>query len=230
MEYHVFKQVIQTVLTAILILLGAMVFAEIIPAVIGNKTARQAAKKIQELEKKVANLMTDVEDAKKSKEKIAKLTKKLEAAEEKSQAMTETLFAECEAAEKSQLEIVDLMNELDAARNFAATTLDKAFQTNQEAREKSVEILKALAERIGLFEKIAELSNSSMKQHFEQVRTYSNFGLENWGEGMKAIQECIKLDYGRIKLLDEATAVEHAMQASLDEMDEAAKKKAPSSA
>lgn len=42
MEYHVFKQVIQTVLTAILILLGAMVFAEIIPAVIGNKTARQA--------------------------------------------------------------------------------------------------------------------------------------------------------------------------------------------
>lgn len=174
--------------------------------------------------------MTDVEDAKKSKEKIAKLTKKLEAAEEKSQAMTETLFAECEAAEKSQLEIVDLMNELDAARNFAATTLDKAFQTNQEAREKSVEILKALAERIGLFEKIAELSNSSMKQHFEQVRTYSNFGLENWGEGMKAIQECIKLDYGRIKLLDEATAVEHAMQASLDEMDEAAKKKAPSSA
>ncbi|KAJ3949600.1 uncharacterized protein N0V96_000723 [Colletotrichum fioriniae] len=227
MEYHVFKQVIQTVLTAILILLGAMVFAEIMPAVIGNKTARQAAKKIQGLEKKVANLMNEVE---KSKEKIAKLTKKLEAAEEKSQAMTETLFAECEAAEKSQLEIVDLMNELDAARNFAATTLDKAFQTNQEAREKSVEILKALAERIGLFEKIAELSKSSMKQHLKQVRTYSNFGLENWGEGMKAIQECIKLDYDRIKLLDEATAVEHAMQASLDEMDEAAKKKAPSSA
>ncbi|KAK7460192.1 hypothetical protein Landi51_00440 [Colletotrichum acutatum] len=231
MEYHVFKQVIQTVLIAIFVLLGVMVLVEKIPASIGNNTARQAAKKIQGLEQEVANLMAEVEDAKESKERIAKLTeereaanhkiaeltKKLEAAEEKSQALTDALYVEAKAAEKSQLEIVDLMNELDAARNFGAITLNAAFQINQEAREKTVDMLKALAERIGLLQKIAEISNNSMQQHLSSG-------------AMKDIQECIKLDYGRIKLLDEATAVEHAMQASLDEMDEAAKKNAPPSA
>ncbi|KAK1710603.1 hypothetical protein CaCOL14_008860 [Colletotrichum acutatum] len=223
MEYHVFKQVIQTVLIAIFVLLGVMVLVEKIPASIGNNTARQAAKKIQGLEQEVANLMAEVEDAKESKERIAKLTeereaanhkiaeltKKLEAAEEKSQALTDALYVEAKAAEKSQLEIVDLMNELDAARNFGAITLNAAFQINQEAREKTQQLYAAAP---------------------EQVRKFSNFGLQNWSGAMKDIQECIKLDYGRIKLLDEATAVEHAMQASLDEMDEAAKKNAPPSA
>ncbi|KAK0376028.1 hypothetical protein CLIM01_06608 [Colletotrichum limetticola] len=230
MEYHVFKQVIQTVLIAILIPFGAMVILEIIPTVIGNKTARQAAKKIQELKERNADLMTEVEDAKESKQKIVKLMKKLEAAEEKSQLLTDALYVEAEDAEKSQLEIVDLTDELDAARNFAATTLNTAFQTNQEAREKTVDMLKDLSERIAMFQKIAEISNNSMKQHLEQVRkfcNFGNFGLQNWSGEIKAIQECIRLDYGRIKLLDEATAMGHNLQATLDEIDEAAKKQSP---
>ncbi|KAK1701821.1 uncharacterized protein CLUP02_13435 [Colletotrichum lupini] len=244
MEYHVFKQVIQTVLIAILIPFGAMVILEIIPTVIGNKTARQAAKKIQELKERNADLMTEVEDAKESKQKIGKLmeereadkheiaglTKKLEAAEEKSQLLTDALYVEAEDAEKSQLEIVDLTDELDAARNFAATTLNTAFQTNQEAREKTVDMLKDLSERIAMFQKIAEISNNSMKQHLEQVRKFCHFGnvgLQNWTGEIKVIQECIRLDYGRIKLLDEATAMGHNLQATMDEIDEAAKKQSP---
>ncbi|KAI3534127.1 hypothetical protein CABS02_13325 [Colletotrichum abscissum] len=230
MEYHVFKQVIQTVLIAILIPFGAMVILEIIPTVIGNKTARQAAKKIQELKERNADLMTEVEDAKESKQKIVKLMKKLEAAEEKSQLLTDALYVEAEDAEKSQLEIVDLTDELDAARNFAATTLNTAFQTNQEAREKTVDMLKDLSERIAMFQKIAEISNNSMKQHLEQVRkfcSFGNVGLQNWTGEIKVIQECIRLDYGRIKLLDEATAMGHNLQATMDEIDEAAKKQSP---
>ncbi|KXH29604.1 hypothetical protein CSIM01_06337 [Colletotrichum simmondsii] len=266
MEYHVFKQVIQTVLIAILIPFGAMIILEIIPIVIGNKTARQAAQKIEELKTRNADLMTEVEESKQKivnlleereadehkiaelskkheadkhkiaeltekheadKHKIAELTKELEASEEKSQLLTDALYVETEDAEKSQLKIVDLENKLEAARNFAATTLNTAFQNNQEARETTVDTLKALSERIVMFHKIAEISNNSMKQHLEQVRKFCNFGLHNWSGEIKLIQECIGLDFGRIKLLDEATAKGHDLQATMDEIDEAAKKQSP---
>ncbi|KXH43471.1 hypothetical protein CNYM01_12923 [Colletotrichum nymphaeae SA-01] len=238
MEYHVFKQVIQTVLIAILVPFGAMIILEIIPTVVGNKTARQAAKKVQELKERNADLITEVEESKQKivklleereadKHKIAELTKELEESEEESQLLTDALYVETENAEKSQLKIVDLENKLDAARKFAATTLNTAFQNNQEARETTVDTLKDLSERIAMFRKIAEISNNSMKQHLEQVRKFCNIGLHNWSGEIKLIQECIRPDFGRIKLLDEATAKGHNLQATMDEIDEAAKKQSP---
>ncbi|KAF4784387.1 hypothetical protein HER10_EVM0007795 [Colletotrichum scovillei] len=322
MEYHVFKQVIQTVLIAILIPFGAMIILEIIPTIIGNKAARQAAKKIQELKERNADLITEVEESKQKivkllgereadnrkiaeltkkheagkhkiaeltkkheadkhkiaeltkeleadkhkiaeltkeleagkhkiaeltkeleagkhkiaeltkeleagRHKIAELTKELEESDQESQLLTDALYVETENAEKYQLKIVDQENELDAARNFAATTLNTAFQNNQEAREITVDTLKDLSEGITVFRKIAEISNNSMKQHLEQVRKFCNIGLHNWSGEIKLIQECIRLDFGRIKLLDEATAKGHNLQATLDEIDEAAKKQSP---
>ncbi|KXH69324.1 hypothetical protein CSAL01_07622 [Colletotrichum salicis] len=100
--------------------------------------------------------------------------------------------------------LADLMDDVAAAHNFAINLTGTILNHNQEARVMTVDLANILTKRIVLLQKVASISKSTMKH-------------------TKAIQECIKLNYGKIKAMDAAIDVKDIMERSLYAMSKVAK-------
>ncbi|KAK1624890.1 hypothetical protein BDP81DRAFT_398102 [Colletotrichum phormii] len=119
--------------------------------------------------------------------------------------------------------LADLMDDVAAAHNFAINLTGTILDHNQEARDMTVDLANILTKRIVLLQKVANISKSTMKQHLDHIRKFNRVDIGTWNDSTKVIQECIKLNYGKIKAMDAAIDVKDIMERSLYAMSKVAK-------